>query len=297
MRSPGSAGRVLDRLPTPNESFLSSSTPELLPYRDFSSTIVHRDSLITADKDSLDVSNNIFLTIIHPYDTDAFEHFISKHNLTYSYSLLVTNLRNGFPLGEMPPLIDTVIFKNHPSTLLHFDVINKYLADELDAGRMSGPFSLQTVERILRGAIFCSPLLISIQTQQPGMPDKLRVCRHLSKSDKKTPSMNSHIHKEDFPTRFDTASRVADIVGSLPTNWRLNLQPSSSVYMGSLLVTLFFTSFTSGGSLTFRVSPLVAQFLMGFTSGGSILHGLHLWWLNFPWASPLVALLHELHLW
>jgi hypothetical protein len=169
--------------------------------------------LITEGRVSSEHAHDIFLSIIHPYDTDAFEHFISKHDLTYFYSLLITNLRNGFPLGEMPRLTNTVIFKNHPSTFIHSDVIDKYLTDELDAGRMSGPFSLQHVEYILRGAVFCSPLLVSIQTQQPGVPDKLRVCRHLSKGDKINPSMNSHIHKEDFPTRFDTASRVADIVG------------------------------------------------------------------------------------
>ena len=201
MRSPGSAGCILDNCPIPNEdSSHSLSISEFLPYRDFSSTIVHRDPSMIADKDYSEFSDNIFLRIIHPYDTDAFEHFISKHDLTYSYSLLVMNLRHGFPLGEMPPLTDTVIFKNHPSALLHPDVIDKYLTDEFNAGHMSGPFSLQRIESILCGAIFCSPLLISIQIQQPGMPDKLRVCQHLSKGDKNIPSMNSHIHKEDFPT-------------------------------------------------------------------------------------------------
>ena len=148
-------------------------TSQFLPYHDFSHSIVHRDSITIADKDPLDT---IFLRIIHPYDTDAFDFLISKHNLSYHYSLLVTNLRNGFPLGDMPSLTDTVIFKNHPSTLLYSDIIDKYLTDELHAGRMSGPFSLQSVERILHGAIFCSHFLVSVQVQQPGIPDKLRVC-------------------------------------------------------------------------------------------------------------------------
>jgi hypothetical protein len=304
----GLAGRDQYRhLPEIN-SFLSLTTPNFLFYRDFSTTIVHRDSIITADKDSLEQSNNFFLRIIHPYDTDAFAHFISKHDLTLYYSLLVTNLRNGFPLGVMPPLTDTVIFKNHPSTSLHSDVVDKYLTDELNAGRMSGPFSLQYVEKVLRGAVLCSPLLVSVQIQQPGMPDKLRVCRHLSKGDKSTPSMNSHINKEDFPTRFDTASKVADIV-------RFPIPGDTSI---STFLTSTFMGFTSGGSFLLGLhlwwltstwaSPLVALFYLGFTSGGSLLHGLHLWWLTSTWASPLVAhfymgftsggsLLHGLHLW
>jgi hypothetical protein len=101
--SPGPVVRVL----TASDSLSPCILPQVLPYRDFSNTIVHRSPLITADKHS----DDIFLKIIHPYSTDAFEFFLSKHLLTYFYPLLVPNLRNGFPLGEMPPLTDTVIFK------------------------------------------------------------------------------------------------------------------------------------------------------------------------------------------
>ena len=68
---------------------------------------------------------------------------------------------------------DTVIFKNHPSATLHSDAIDNYLTDELNAGRMSGPFSRQHVEEILHGPILSSPLLVAVQIQQPGTPDKL----------------------------------------------------------------------------------------------------------------------------
>lgn len=244
-------------------NYSSPTAPQFLFYHDFSNTIVHRDSLITADMDFLENSNDIYLRIVHPYDTDAFLHFLLKHDLTRFYSLLVTNLRNGFPLGEMPPIIDTVIFKNHPSVLPHSDAIDKYLTDELDAGRMSGPFPRQLVGKILRGPFFCSPLLVSIQTQQPGTPDKLRVCRHLSKGDKNTASMNSHIHKEDFPTRFDTALRVADIVGLFPSDRR----QFSFVFRSPLLA----------GSLSSRDPLLVALPPMGFTSGDPYLHRIHFW--------------------
>ena len=197
----------------PNDPTFLPTLPTILHYRDFSNTIVHRDHSILTSTRHFD---DIYLRIVHPYDIAAFDHFLSKHDLKYFYPLLLPNLRHGFPLGEMPPLADTVIFKNHPSTLIYPDAVNNYLTDELSAGRMSGPFSLQYAEKALRGAILCSPLLVSVQVQQPGMPDKLRVCRHLSKGDKNTPSMNSHIQKEDFPTRFDTASKVADIVSHFP---------------------------------------------------------------------------------
>ena len=182
MPSPGSADRDLLRPPTAINSPSSLTNSQFLSYRDFSNTIVHRDSHIIADNFSLQHYNDIYYRTIHPYDTDAFHHFILKHDLTLFYSLLVTNLKNGFPLGVMPPITDTIIFKNHPSAFIHSDVVDKYLTDELDAHCMSGPFSRLQVENILRGAFLCSPLLVSVQTQQPGTPDKLRVCRHLSKA-------------------------------------------------------------------------------------------------------------------
>jgi hypothetical protein len=206
--SPGSADPAL---PLPAiEKFLSFTAPIPLPYRNFSETIIHREP----DKDSSELSCNIFNKIIHPYDSDAFHFFLCKHNLSTLYPFLVTNLKEGFPLGDMPALTSTVIIPNHPSTLQYPDVIKKYLTDEVAAGRMSGPFPCQQIRVLMYGDFFSSPLLVSVQIQQPGTPDKLRVCRHLSKNDKSTSSVNSHIKKEDFPTRFDTASRVADIVSS-----------------------------------------------------------------------------------
>jgi hypothetical protein len=252
MPSPGSAGLVPFGHPTTSDFPFSSSSFQFLPYRNFSHTVIHRDSHTIEDKDLLDYSNEIYFRIVHPYDTDAFHHFISKHDLTSFYSLLVMNLRNGFPLGEMPPITDTVIFKNHSSTTIHSDVIDKYLTDEINAGRMSGPFSCQQVGQTLRGSFLCSPLLVSVQIQQSGTPDKLRVCRHLSKGDKNTPSMNSHINKDDFPTRFDTALRVADVVGLFLLSGDKLLPSWASLLVGS-------------------------SFLTGFTSGDPHPHGLHFW--------------------
>ena len=202
---PGSAVPVL----LPTNSFNIINNP--LPYHDFSNSVVHRNPHILSSE-TLHPHFDIFTHIVHPYDTAAFEHFLTKHNLSRFYPLLVTNLRNGFPLGDMPALTKTVVLPNHPSTIQHAEVVHEYLIDEVKAGRMSGPFSRRHVKHLLHGAFFSSPLLVSVQTQQPGVPDKLRICRHLSKGDREHPSVNSYIHKEQFPTRFDTASRVADVV-------------------------------------------------------------------------------------
>jgi hypothetical protein len=174
-----SLGSAVPVLP-PINSFPPNITTKPLSYHDFSNSIVHRKLQISRNSELLDPHIDIFTHIIHPYDTAAFDFFLSKHdswhNLSHLYSLLVTNLKNGFPLGDMPPLTKTIILPNHPSAIQHADIIDQYLIDEVKAGRMSGPFSCQHVEYVLHGAFFSSLLLVSVQTQQPGMPDKLRVC-------------------------------------------------------------------------------------------------------------------------
>jgi hypothetical protein len=199
-----------DHIPklNPNKAFLSITSPIILHYRDFSDTIIHRPIPIM----NSNLYNDIYNRIIQPYNANAFETLLSHHDMTHLYPILTTNLREGFPLGEMPALIETVILKNHPSTLQYPDTVKEYLADEIQAGRMMGPFARTEVEQILRGPFFSSPLIVSVQPQGLGMANKLRVCRHLSKANRKTASVNSHVKKEDFPTRFDTASRVADTV-------------------------------------------------------------------------------------
>jgi hypothetical protein len=217
----------------PTDSFFSMTSPSLLHYRNFYDTIIHRSPFLT----NTDFHNEIYNRIVQPYDSYAFEDLLFQHELTYLYPLLVTNLRNGFPLGEMPSLTETVILENHPSAQQYPDTVKQYLEDEVEAGRMDGPFSHDTIKSILRGPFFVSPLIVSVQPQGLGMPDKLRVCRHLSKSNKSTPSVNSHAKKEDFPTRFDTASRVADIV-SIPLFIDSNFFPSSRNFLYHHLMTI-----------------------------------------------------------
>jgi hypothetical protein len=116
----------------------------------------------------------------------------------------------------MPPLTSTIIHPNSNTCHQYRDEVTSYLGEEIASGRMSGPFTLDKVERILGGPVYVSPLLISVSNQQPGTPDKIRICRHLSKGSAEHPSVNSFIRKEDFPTRLDTALQVADVVSPFP---------------------------------------------------------------------------------
>ena len=112
-----------------------------------------------------------------------------------------------------------------------------YLDEEIDAGRMSGRFTLDEVERICGGPVYVSPLLVAVSTQQPGAPDKIRICRHLSKSTPTQPSVNSFIQKEDFPTRLDMALRVAEVV-SLSLSFSIPIPPSIPLYLLFIILSI-----------------------------------------------------------
>jgi hypothetical protein len=77
------------------------------------------------------IHSEILNHITTPYDPDALESFLTKHNLTTSYPNVVRNLRSGFTMGEFPPLCETVIFKNHPSAAAHASFIDTYLRHEV----------------------------------------------------------------------------------------------------------------------------------------------------------------------
>jgi hypothetical protein len=83
---------------------------------------------------------------------------------------------------------------------------------EVASGCMDGPFSCTEVTRILRGPFRSSPLVIAVQLQAPGEPDKIRICWHLSKAKKSILSVDSFIKTTDFPMCFDTAARIVELV-------------------------------------------------------------------------------------
>ena len=166
MLSPGPAA------PRQLEDFLSVATPPHLTYTDFSCSIIPCLPLPS----STTAHSSIFDCIPLPYNPDSFKYLLLKHDLSSHYPLLPFNLRHGFPLRHMPALMDTTILTNNPSTHAYMPEIHNYLKKELLAGRMSGPFSHAETELILHSPFQSSPLVVSLQPQQRGMPDKVRIC-------------------------------------------------------------------------------------------------------------------------
>lgn len=213
-------------------------SPSTLKYADFSNSIIHRSPLPSASSTDIEV----YERIIHPYNIATFARLLDKHNLTSAYPLLVDNLTSGFPLGNLPPLEMTVIIKNHPSVAENLDIVWEYIHTELEERRMSGPYTQRDVERILRGPFYCSPFIVATQDQGLGNPPKRRVCRNLSKGDPLSGlgSVNSFIDKDDFPTRFDMAANIADMVSS----FLLFLIPSLYSFLSLPFMVVGFSSTT-----------------------------------------------------
>ncbi|KAF7311173.1 hypothetical protein MKEN_01018500 [Mycena kentingensis (nom. inval.)] len=154
--------------------------------------------------------------VVTPYNADAFERALSDLNITDEFPQLVDNLRNGFPIGDLPELAFTSIIPNHSSVDKYPEAVQEYVDKELRLGRCSGPFTREEVERILCGPFRVSPLLVATSDQGPGLPPKLRVCRNLSKGDGDLDAINELIDKDLFPTSFDFASRVAEVIANAP---------------------------------------------------------------------------------
>jgi len=106
----------------------------------------------------------------------------------------------------MPALTKSIIYQNHSSLLEHMPGVMETINKEMDAGLISGPFSLPEIESICRGPVVMSPLIAVVQSE------KVRICRNLSKGSVEMDSINSFVDKVDFPTLFGCASNVANIV-------------------------------------------------------------------------------------
>ncbi|KAJ3549428.1 hypothetical protein NMY22_g883 [Coprinellus aureogranulatus] len=155
--------------------------------------------------------------ICTPYDADAFDAILDEHpQLRTESPHLTEKLRHGFPMGVFLDLEETVIFPNNKSIEQHMDFVDEYFKEEVESGRMSGPYSQEELEGILGGAFQCSPLSIDEKEVDGSFETKLRMCINLSKGTDEHPSVNSFSDKDDFPTNYDPATYVADLVANAP---------------------------------------------------------------------------------
>ena len=89
---------------------------------------------------------------------------------------------------------------------------------------MSGPFTQQELEAICGGHFHSSPISVVVTLDEEGK-EKKHICINLSKGTEELPSVNSFYNPKKYPTSFDTAASMAEIV-SLSFLELLNLQSS-----------------------------------------------------------------------
>ncbi|KAJ8515886.1 hypothetical protein ONZ45_g6731 [Pleurotus djamor] len=157
---------------------------------------------------------DILLRIETPYKADAFDRFFANYpHLKSRYPHLTDKLRRGFPMGDFPESLDqTQTWENGRSVQEHSEFVDEYFAEEVQAGRLSGPYSQSVVEGILGGHFQCSPITVNVQPQGLGEEPKLRLCSDFSRGSNSYPATNDYSDIRDFPTRFDGVLQVADEV-------------------------------------------------------------------------------------
>jgi hypothetical protein len=104
---------------SPSPFFVDLNLPPhpILHYTDFSTSISHRPVPLDACPGDIE----IYERVVTPYNADAYEMLLEQYELTNQYPLLVQNLRQGFPIGDMPILTQSVIVNNHPSVAENLD--------------------------------------------------------------------------------------------------------------------------------------------------------------------------------
>jgi hypothetical protein len=115
-------------------------------------------------------------------------------------------------MGVFPELQESVIFPNNKLIDQHMDFIEEYFKEEVESGRMSGPYTKEELECILGGPFQCSPITIDEKEVEGSFKKKLQLCINLLKLLLAHPSTNSYSDREDFPTNYDTAEHVSELV-------------------------------------------------------------------------------------
>ena len=147
--------------------------------------------------------------VITPYKPKAWEESLVRCNLTNKYPNLVHDLTFGSPIGNPPFLTRSFIPRNMRSANDHADVIDNYLIEEIEAGRMSKGLSIQQAHTFFGGHFRTAPLGV---VDQDG---KFRVVHNLSATDPDGFSTNSWLDASENAMKYYSAAQFADAVSPI----------------------------------------------------------------------------------
>jgi hypothetical protein len=135
---------------------------------------------------------------VTPLKKSSFQTLLARHSLAEKYPTLVQFIADGFPIGPMPPVMSTLIQKNHTAEPAKVAIIREDFVSEVSLGRMIGPLTMREAQALLRGHFRTSPLGL---VPKSGSPGRFRVIHDLSYRGSAAQSVNDCI-PSDRPTRW-----------------------------------------------------------------------------------------------
>jgi len=193
---------------------------------------------------AIDLSR-ILYKVVTPYRPEAWKQALIDADLMHIYPNLVHDLTHGSLIGNTPPICFTFIPKNLPSANIQPEYISNLIAEEVAAGRMDGPYTIEQAHAIYQGHFRTCPLGLG---EKPGST-ALCMIRHFSKEDKFGDSTNSWVGSVDFPTRWFTAAQAADFVSfDLVYLPQMPSLPVSVLHMAHFSLYYFISSLLGCGS-------------------------------------------------
>lgn len=149
--------------------------------------------------------------IITPYRADAFERRLRGLNLLEKHAGLLGHLRDGFPVGDFPPLRKTYTPSNYATRAEHLDLIQEYIDGEVSLGRMDGPYNKDTVKSMLESDFITSPSFV-INDPKSWSPEQLRPVQDYSHGNEDGFSVNGSVVFDEFCTEWHGVASMAQTV-------------------------------------------------------------------------------------
>jgi hypothetical protein len=150
--------------------------------------------------------------IIMLYHVEGWTAALRDCHLLEQYPNIIHDLIYGSPIGNPPPLAYTFIPRNMPSAIEQSERVDAHFLDEIAAGRMSGPYTVDQAHLLFHGHFRTAP--IGFIERPPGC-GKWRMIRNLSAHDHLGVSTNDWLDAKEHPIRWHTCAIFADMVSSV----------------------------------------------------------------------------------
>jgi hypothetical protein len=151
-----------------------------------------------------------------PYKPNEWHATLQNAGLLTCFHSVPTGLHEGFSV-DFPIISRIQNPPNKESVKLYLDEFNKTISNETNKKRYLGPFTLPILVNLI-GPFQSSPISI---IPKPGRPGKFRLIQNFSypltpSLDFPSPSINSFISTEKFPTTWGTFEIIALLIARLP---------------------------------------------------------------------------------